>query len=1567
MAIRKIQMMALAALPLVLGAAEFSLAPRNPEFDRWRLNKSVEIAKATPSLRLGRIVSGFVPHPVDQSFLIEQMASAKLRGIEGATRAVATPPSWDSRIRGWMTPVKDQGNYGTCWAHATMGCLEAALKKEEGVEFDFSENNLVNRNGFYVDPREGKFNHGGNAYRSIAYLLRWDGPVLESLDPYPTLSGSPALEPVRHVQDVRIVPGRRDSLDNSAIKRAVMSYGAVHVSYRHDDNYLSAASSAYYHPGDGDSNHAVAVIGWDDAYPRSKFGQTPPGDGAFLIRNSWGTGFGENGCFWISYYDRTFATRESFAFPPAERTDNYDIVQDYDPYGYCTAVRNPSGGSISGANMFCAPTDAQIAAVGFYMISCAIPYEISVYTGCAAGDPESGTCRTVKSGVTDADYAGYFTIPLDEEVSVRAGERYSIIIRFGAVANTYPCCLEYAIEKYSPDATANAGESFYRMGDDNWRDLTLAEGFETANFCCKSYLRKIVPSAPTVASLEILGPADVTSGSMTLYTCQALLSDGTRKTVSAQWEIVEGGEYASMNGEKGCLTAERVEDPQDVVIAANFDGFRATKTVAIEPEMLEVTELEILGPREIEGGARAYYSCQVHYADGSTRIVSADFWRIYVVEFPRIHYEADPSFAQIDRRTGELMTEPVAETKKMTIVMTYGGESVEMTVSVLRNPVAVSSISIEGPSVIEAGENGTYVCMATFEDGSCMIVPAVWSKSDDLQLSGGRREMRDTYSFTPRSSVTLSAYSCGMHASISIEAESQGLIVEGPRTVAAGSQASYESWRREMYFLRIGGPSIPMSRKISPAWTILKGAEYAKIDGETGVLTAGRVTAQRKVTIQAKDLGSRTGVLVVTILPTDTSPNWEENHLFYGTYGDAKGRIGTVKVSTSRGTVRDGVVSATFTATMKIGGKTYTYKGGKIVNGEVTQQPTCSTKGAPKFESLEFEGLCGVSGSVDGFDLSGREVLRPVIEGVTPSDNAMVGVKYECAVQVADVFGGVKYSASGLPAGLKIDASTGVISGVPTKAKTYKSVKVTATSKVTSSYKATKTLTIAIAALPSWARGTFNGAVTVGGVRGKATVTVGSTGKVSAKFAAGGTNWTCSATGYSTDSRPSMGRLCFAGTIKAQTSKKLPLPAPLSFTVDRSADSGLAVSRLSGIWQVEDGPGAEFVAFRNPWKDSGASAYLSGWTGAYTWYDEGGGKLKMTLGSSGTAKVAGTLSCGRKLSLSVPLLYDFEDDRVPRKVVIYAGAASAKVNRKTVKYPEFFSLVCLCNEHHEPVAGGEIAYRDAGVRASVDVASTGKGSLSYSTSCGQAASNKTVKVTAKAKSGSVFAYWMKGGEIVGYGSSYSVKMLGEDVTGLTAVFRAKGDFTENPDPEFADSSDFGKLRVGVKFTTQVAVDERFRPVKFTAKGLPDGLSINATTGVISGTPKKAGSKTITVTATCTGNTTRKASTKPLRVTVASLPKWAAQTFEGDLGTEDEPVPVTVTVGKTGKVSGKYTLDGAKWTFSASSLSSAAYDGETGEPLSFAANVTASATINRKKKSQKLVVTVMEAGVDIQVP
>ena len=653
----------------------------------------------------------------------------------------------------------------------------------------------------------------------------------------------------------------------------------------------------------------------------------------------------------------------------------------------------------------------------------------------------------------------------------------------------------------------------------------------------------------------------------------------------------------------------------------------------------------------------------------------------------------------------------------------------------------------------------------------------------------------------------------------------------------------------------------------------------------------------------------------------DPPISWTEAQLFYGTYADTKGKTGAVTLTTAKGTEKDGVVSATLTAKVKIGGKTYSYKGGKIADGEVTKLPTSSTKGAPKFSELELGGL-GVSGTVGGYVLDGERIEKPVL-AIGESRNAMVGVRYERTVAVENPFGGVKYSASGLPAGLKINASTGVISGVPTKAKIYSKVKITATSKVSSSYKTSQTLTIAIAALPAWARGTFNGEVSVDGVPGSATISVGSTGKVSAKFSAGGTNWTSTATGYSTESDAANGHFEFAGTVKAKISKKLTLSAPLKFSFAGLPASGPAATCLDGSWtdESETAPSATFTAFRNAWKDSGASAYLNGWMGVYTWCDAVGGKVKLTLGASGTVKIAGTLSSGRKISLSAPLLYDCEDVGGARKLLLHAGAVTAKVKGRKVAYPEFHALLYLVDKYLPPDIGGVVAYRDPGVKASVDDASTGNGILSYSTSYGQAASNKTVKVTAKAKSGSVFAYWLKDGVIVGYETSYSVKMAGEDVRGLVAVFRLKSDYLEDPNPYFdaSDDSVFDNLSVGVAFKTQVKVADSCYPVKFTATGLPPGLKINAKSGVISGVPTAMGDKVVNVTATCTAATSRKG-TVAQEMRIAALPSWArgsfgagCEFFSGSMA--GKRGSATLKIEKTGKISGKLKIDSKSYSIS----------------------------------------------------
>ena len=223
------------------------LAPLNPEFSKWRDEQaSISPANgpvggneadgnvANPQLRVG----GVIPSPFDRSYLkdfyVDGEAVSPLKprqaGLLGAGNS-AIPSAYDTRADGrGLTSVKNQSPYGTCWAHATCGCLEAWLLNVGKGTFDLSENNLVNLHG-----RDWSFSEGGNGDVASAYLLRWGGPVLESSDPYPNIGGSPTnLEPILHLQNVKWIPGRTSSTDNALIKKAVMKYGAVSVDYFHE-------------------------------------------------------------------------------------------------------------------------------------------------------------------------------------------------------------------------------------------------------------------------------------------------------------------------------------------------------------------------------------------------------------------------------------------------------------------------------------------------------------------------------------------------------------------------------------------------------------------------------------------------------------------------------------------------------------------------------------------------------------------------------------------------------------------------------------------------------------------------------------------------------------------------------------------------------------------------------------------------------------------------------------------------------------------------------------------------------------------------------------------------------------------------------------------------------------------------------------------------------------------------------------------------------------------------------------------------------------------------------------
>ena len=417
-----------------------------------------------------------VPSPIAEP---DQSVKGARKRLLGA--ALEFPAKYDSRSLGFALPVRDQGSDGTCWAHSGLAALEWNILKIEGRVVDFSENNLANRHGFDYEGWSR-----GNPDMVAAYLLRWDGPVLEYYDPYPNRGNDFRLPPVRHVQKVCWIPRKNDFLDNDGIKSAVMNYGAVQVAYYHNysSTYFNAKTASYYYPNNHDTSHLVAIIGWDDDYSKENFIQKPPGDGAYIVRNSWGEYWGEKGHFYVSYYDPTFGQYRMSAYSGSEYPDNYADVYQYDTYG-CTGNWGWNRNDGWGANIFTARADDSIAAVGFYAFSAESTYEVRIYTGCDPDNPTSGNLAISQFG--ELDEAGYNTIALNSIVDVKKGDRFSVVLHISSPDINYPLALEWRTEGYTGNVTANVGESFRSGNGTSWYDFT--DGDRVCSFCMKAYTK----------------------------------------------------------------------------------------------------------------------------------------------------------------------------------------------------------------------------------------------------------------------------------------------------------------------------------------------------------------------------------------------------------------------------------------------------------------------------------------------------------------------------------------------------------------------------------------------------------------------------------------------------------------------------------------------------------------------------------------------------------------------------------------------------------------------------------------------------------------------------------------------------------------------------------------------------------------------------------------------------------------------------------------------------------------------------------------------------------------------
>ena len=443
-------------------ASQLEVAPPNPAFENYL--KEVQSGGGRPTVTSGGYFLGLLPNPVDLSHT---------RGLTIYPKSLLEfPASYDLRTLGRVTPVKDQGSCGSCWTFATMGSLESWLLSATGESWDFSENNLKECHGFDWGPCAG-----GNSFVSTAYLTRRDGPISEADDPYfdyatGCRSGLPAR---KYLREALMIPDRSGPLDNDNLKQAVMDYGAIYTSMYWGSAYYNAVDCTYYYTGSADSNHAVALVGWDD----NKVISAAPEPGAWIVRNSWGTAWGEGGYFYVSYYDSNLGEGNA-AFIEAEDPDSSTTYQ-YDPLGWVGSLGYPSGDRTTawGVNVFTASWDGTLTAVAFYAATTNTTYEINI----KQGGPDGGVLH---SQIGSATYPGYHRIDLTSPVSLYAGDTFSVAVKLTTPGYNYPVPVEYALPGYSSSASADPGESYISHDGSvgSWYDVT--NWHPTCNVCIKA-------------------------------------------------------------------------------------------------------------------------------------------------------------------------------------------------------------------------------------------------------------------------------------------------------------------------------------------------------------------------------------------------------------------------------------------------------------------------------------------------------------------------------------------------------------------------------------------------------------------------------------------------------------------------------------------------------------------------------------------------------------------------------------------------------------------------------------------------------------------------------------------------------------------------------------------------------------------------------------------------------------------------------------------------------------------------------------------------------------------------
>ena len=429
-------------------------------------------------------------------------------------------PKFDLRTESAVPPVRDQGPHGSCWTFAATGSAMSGLTRQGQGAAKLSPAHLVyavyNPLGItgWTAPTGAHLvahplDDGGNDLLAASAWAKRYGAQTEAAYPYSRATAPVPLSQVAtsayHQRDAWVFPrvfdgqGRFNEDNLNAIKDALFTLGALSVSYHADYGQTEEVKSTVYEPSraavynppnnprnpTNAANHAALVIGWDDTFPAAGFSTRAPGNGAWLVQNSWGSQAGAGGYFWLSYFDAT-ATQPWFynLVPAATDLKNLYFLDDGPP----TTRLSLSGRTGYGANVFTVPGDGpaqSLKAVSVFFGAPMTGFAVSVYRN-PTTNPTSGTLADVSAGAGTAvsgevPDAGWNRIDLDRPVTLQPGDRFAVVVQLTAPSGSVTFFQESARPMRSQDShqivwsaqarvTSQAGQSFLSGNGSSWTD-----------------------------------------------------------------------------------------------------------------------------------------------------------------------------------------------------------------------------------------------------------------------------------------------------------------------------------------------------------------------------------------------------------------------------------------------------------------------------------------------------------------------------------------------------------------------------------------------------------------------------------------------------------------------------------------------------------------------------------------------------------------------------------------------------------------------------------------------------------------------------------------------------------------------------------------------------------------------------------------------------------------------------------------------------------------------------------------------------------------------------------------